>query len=42
MKYLLASAGLAALTACSGTPGEVFRSYGESGALVDNGSGTIW
>ncbi len=38
MKYLLASAGLAALTACSGTPGEVFRSYGESGALVDNGS----
>ena len=38
MKHLLATAGLAALTACSGTPGEVFRSYGEVGSLTDNGS----
>jgi len=38
MKHLIATAGLIALTACSGTPGEVFRSYNESGALVDSGA----
>lgn len=39
MKYLLATAGLAALAACSGAPGEVFRSYTtEAGALVDSGN----
>jgi len=38
MKHLLATAGLVALTACTGTPGEVLRSYNESGGLVDNGT----
>lgn len=39
MKHLIATAGLVALTACSSTPGEVYRSYThEAGSLVDNGS----
>lgn len=39
MKYLIATAGLVALTACSSTPGEVYRSYThEAGSLVDNGT----
>ena len=38
MKHLLATASLTALVACTGTPGEVLRSYGETGSLVDNGS----
>jgi len=38
MKHLIATAGLVALTACSNAPGEVFRSYNESGALVDSGA----
>ena len=39
MKHLLATVGLVALTACSSTPGDVFRSYTtESGSLVDSGS----
>ncbi|MFK7939915.1 MAG: OmpA family protein [Roseovarius sp.] len=37
MKHLLATAGLIAMAACSSTPGEVFRSYGEAGSLTDNG-----
>ncbi|QGX97541.1 OmpA family protein [Roseovarius faecimaris] len=37
MKHLLASVGLVALAACSSTPGEVFRSYSETGSLVDSG-----
>ena len=38
MKYLIATAGLVALTACSNKPGEISRSYvTEAGALVDNG-----
>lgn len=38
MKHLLATAGLIALCACSNTPGEVVRSYTETGSLVDNGN----
>ena len=39
MKHLIATAGLVALTACSSTPGEVYRSYThEAGSLVDNGT----
>jgi len=38
MKHLLATAGLAVLAACSGTPGEVYRSYGEAGSLADGGT----
>ncbi|MRU16155.1 OmpA family protein [Roseovarius sp. A21] len=39
MKHLIATAGLVALTACSSSPGEVYRSYThEAGSLVDNGS----
>lgn len=37
MKHLLATAGLIAMAACSNTPGEVFRSYTETGSLADNG-----
>lgn len=37
MKHLLATTALIALAACSGTPGEVYRSYNEAGALTDNG-----
>ncbi|WP_371226129.1 OmpA family protein [Roseovarius sp. 2305UL8-3] len=38
MKHLLATAGLVALTACTGTPGDVLRSYNETGGLVDGGT----
>lgn len=38
MKHLLATAGLGLLAACTGAPGDVYRSYGESGALVDDGA----
>jgi len=38
MKHLIATAGLGLLAACASAPGDVYRSYGESGALVDNGS----
>lgn len=37
MKHLFATAGMVALTACSGVPGEVFRSYGEVGSLANTG-----
>ena len=38
MKHLLATVALIGLTACSSAPGEVFRSYNESGSLTDNGT----
>lgn len=38
MKHLLATATLVALAACTSAPGDVYRSYGETGALVDNGA----
>lgn len=38
MKHLLATAALAAMAACTSTPGDVLRSYGESGSLVDAGT----
>lgn len=38
MKHYLAITGIMATVACSGPDGEVFRSYSEAGALVDNGS----
>lgn len=38
MKKLIAVAGLLGLVGCSNAPGEVFRSYGETGSLVDNGA----
>ena len=37
MKHLFATAGMVALTACSGAPGEVYRSYGEVGSLASTG-----
>ena len=37
MKHLIATVGLVALTACSSTSGDVYRSYSQAGALVDNG-----
>ncbi len=38
MKYLLATASLVTMTACTGTPGDVFRSYNETGSIADNGT----
>jgi outer membrane protein OmpA-like peptidoglycan-associated protein len=38
MKHLIATASLTMLVACTSTPGDVFRSYGEAGALVDSGT----
>ncbi len=38
MKEAIATAGLCLLAACTGTPGDVIRSYGEAGALAGGGS----
>ncbi|RKF16354.1 OmpA family protein [Roseovarius spongiae] len=38
MKKLLAALSVLAAAGCSGTPGEVYRSYSETGSLVDTGS----
>lgn len=38
MKHLFATASLAMLVACTSAPGDVYRSYGEAGAMVDGGT----